>query len=52
MFVLHILFNNLNETMQQINKAPRKANERPPFVQDKIMVLPSQGSQFAGFLRL
>ena len=32
--------NNLNKTMQQNNKAPRKANERPPFVHGKIMVLP------------
>ena len=32
--------NNLYKTIQQNNKAPEKANERLPFVQGKIMVLP------------
>ena len=32
--------NNLCKTIQQDNKAPEKANERVPFVQGKIMVLP------------
>ena len=42
--------NNLNKIMQQNNEAPRKANERPHFVQGKSMVLLSQGLQFAEFL--
>ena len=42
--------NNLDRTVQQNNKALRKANERPPFVQGKITVLPEQGVQFAQFL--
>ena len=32
--------NNLYKTIQQNNKASEKANERLPFVQGKIMVLP------------
>ena len=32
--------NNLSKTMQQNNEALTKANERLPFVQGKIMVLP------------
>ena len=32
--------NNLYKTIKQNNKAPEKANERLPFVQGKIMVLP------------
>ena len=32
--------NNLDRTVQQNNKALRKANEKTPFVQGKITVLP------------
>ena len=35
-----VYINNLNKTMQQNNKAPKKVNERPPFVQGKITILP------------
>ena len=39
-------------TTQQNNKASEKANERLPFVQGKIMVLPQHGIKFVEFLRL
>ena len=44
--------NNLYKTIQQNNKASEKANERLPFVQGKIMVLPPHGIKFVEFLRL
>ena len=44
--------NNLYKTIQQNNKASERANERLPFVQGKIMVLPQHGIKFVEFLRL
>ena len=40
LYVSFAYINNLYKTIQQNNKAPEKANERLPFVQGKIMVLP------------
>ena len=40
LYVSFAYINNLYKTIQQNNKAPGKANERLPFVQGKIMVLP------------
>ena len=40
LYVSFAYINNLYKTIQQNNKAPQKANERLPFVQGKIMVLP------------
>ena len=40
LYVSFAYINNLYKTTQQNNKAPEKANERLPFVQGKIMVLP------------
>ena len=39
-YVSFAYINNLYKTIQQNNKAPEKANERLPFVQGKIIVLP------------
>ena len=40
LYVSFAYINNLYKTIQPNNKALEKANERLPFVQGKIMVLP------------
>ena len=40
LYVSFAYINNLNKTIQKNNKSPEKANERLPFAQGKIMVLP------------
>ena len=39
-YVFFAYINNLYKIIKQNNKAPEIANERLPFVQGKIMVLP------------
>ena len=52
LYVSFAYINNLYKTIQQNNKAPEKANERLPFVQGKILVLPKHGIKFVEFFRL